>query len=218
MAFGWDDDTDPQVRQTIDDTLLRVVVPSVVESAIQRESCTHALACRWHKEMLQGIPVDPPQAAGGIRDPTWFPGEVEVNGLRGMPTAKVRDEIARFDRTFPPRVSSLDGVVLQGAVPADARQVDDALALAADLHGEWVRIHPFVNGNGRTARLWCNWALVRYGIRPLMAPTPRPGWGPSLMDPRRDRYEYAAMQSMSVGNHSLMRAELKRRYRNVYGA
>jgi hypothetical protein len=31
-------------------------------------------------------------------------------------------------------------------------------------HTRWVEIHPFVNGNGRTARMWANWILVRYGV------------------------------------------------------
>jgi hypothetical protein len=35
-----------------------------------------------------------------------------------------------------------------------SKAMRSTLLLAAILHGEWVRIHPFANGNGRTARLW----------------------------------------------------------------
>jgi Fic family protein len=37
-----------------------------------------------------------------------------------------------------------------------------------------VRIHPFANGNGRTAREWANWAAMRYGLPPFVRLRPRP--------------------------------------------
>jgi fido (protein-threonine AMPylation protein) len=48
------------------------------------------------------------------------------------------------------------------------------IELAAWAHSEWVRIHPFGNGNGRTARLWANLLLMRYGLRPVLKLHPRP--------------------------------------------
>jgi Fic family protein len=42
------------------------------------------------------------------------------------------------------------------------------IELAAIAHHELVRIHPFVDGNGRTARLLCNLILVRKGYPPLI--------------------------------------------------
>jgi hypothetical protein len=59
------------------------------------------------------------------------------------------------------------------------------------LHGEWVRIHPFANGNGRTARLWANWAGLRYSLPPFVTIKPRPG----------NPYGMAAMASMN-GSHA----------------
>jgi hypothetical protein len=41
-------------------------------------------------------------------------------------------------------------------------------------HGEWARIHPFANGNGRIARLWANWIAMRYGVPPFVRLRPRP--------------------------------------------
>jgi Fic family protein len=38
-----------------------------------------------------------------------------------------------------------------------------------------VRIHPFANGNGRTARLWANFIAMRYGLPPFVTLRPRPG-------------------------------------------
>lgn len=49
--------------------------------------------------------------------------------------------------------------------------------LAAWAHAEWVRIHPLGNGNGRTARIWANALLMRYGVPPVIRLRPRPDSG-----------------------------------------
>ena len=40
--------------------------------------------------------------------------------------------------------------------------------MAAWTHGEFVRIHPFVDGNGRTARLLLNYQLMANGFLPII--------------------------------------------------
>jgi len=42
------------------------------------------------------------------------------------------------------------------------------LVVAALLHGEFVKIHPFVDGNGRTARLLMNFIAMKNGFPPLV--------------------------------------------------
>lgn len=42
------------------------------------------------------------------------------------------------------------------------------LIVAALLHGEFVKIHPFVDGNGRTARLLMNFIAIKNGYPPLV--------------------------------------------------
>jgi len=42
------------------------------------------------------------------------------------------------------------------------------LVAAALLHGEFVKIHPFVDGNGRTARLLMNFIAIKSGYPPLV--------------------------------------------------
>lgn len=39
---------------------------------------------------------------------------------------------------------------------------------ATILHGEFVKIHPFIDGNGRTARLLLNFELMKYGYTPII--------------------------------------------------
>ncbi|MDR0751900.1 MAG: Fic family protein [Christensenellaceae bacterium] len=38
---------------------------------------------------------------------------------------------------------------------------------SAFLHGEFVKIHPFIDGNGRTARLLMNFELMKFGYPPI---------------------------------------------------
>ena len=40
--------------------------------------------------------------------------------------------------------------------------------------GGWIRIHPFVNGNGTTARLLVIWIAARYGFGGVISAKPRP--------------------------------------------
>lgn len=68
----------------------------------------------------------------------------------------------------------LDPVISVNGRPADAMQLRAVLAACAYAHGEWVRIHPFANGNGRTARLWANWCALRCGLPPFVRLKPRP--------------------------------------------
>lgn len=41
------------------------------------------------------------------------------------------------------------------------------IELAAWTHAEFVRIHPYIDGNGRTSRLIMNYQLLRYGYLPV---------------------------------------------------
>jgi Fic family protein len=42
---------------------------------------------------------------------------------------------------------------------------------ACFLHGEFVKIHPYVDGNGRTARLLLNFELIQSGYSPVIIKT-----------------------------------------------
>ena len=50
------------------------------------------------------------------------------------------------------------------------RYKDDPITLAAWTHAEFVRIHPFVDGNGRTSRLIMNYQLMYNGLLPVSIP------------------------------------------------
>lgn len=40
--------------------------------------------------------------------------------------------------------------------------------LSRDLHVEYETIHPFVDGNGRTGRMFMNWERIQNGLEPLI--------------------------------------------------
>ena len=45
---------------------------------------------------------------------------------------------------------------------------DHPLLLATSVHAIFVRIHPFVDGNGRVARLLSNWILMKHDYPPSL--------------------------------------------------
>ena len=92
----------------------------------------------------------------------------------GVAAADVPAALGRFEAAMKAVVSRMDGVVGPGGSPANATDLYAVLEVAALAHGEWVRIHPFANGNGRTARLWVNWVAVRYGLPFFLALKPPP--------------------------------------------
>lgn len=47
------------------------------------------------------------------------------------------------------------------------KKFDNIIELATWTHAEFVRIHPFVDGNGRTARLIMNYQLMANGFSPV---------------------------------------------------
>jgi len=92
----------------------------------------------------------------------------------GVESRLVPQQLGRFEAAMDRAVAVLDALIPAGANPADAAQLWSILTLCAYAHGEWVRIHPFANGNGRTARLWANWCALRYGVPPFVSLKPRP--------------------------------------------
>jgi fido (protein-threonine AMPylation protein) len=101
--------------------------------------------------------------------------DVIIGDYRGTPYGQVLDDVAAFFRVFNNELAAIEKTL-----PFDTDrelttwEVTKIVKLAALVHGEWVRIHPFANGNGRTARLLANYVLVRYGFGPALAIRPRP--------------------------------------------
>jgi fido (protein-threonine AMPylation protein) len=200
MPVAWNDDppgSEPQIAANIAAVLHRLDA-----TAAARAAPTVAMAQGWHRDIYHGIALAVPYYAGEVRDsdprfPELDGYEVAVGGLAGVPSADVPSELARFEDLARRAVATLDGLVSVGASPADDQQLLGVLTLGASLHGEWVRIHPLANGNGRTARLWANWAAIRYGLPAFVTLKPRPAGIPyALAAYASMRHDHQVMTSV----------------------
>ena len=198
MPTPWNDDPSGYEGQIASNAVS--IVSAMAPAVDQRETPTVAMAQQWHRDMYDQIPVPVPYYAGEIRDsdpqyPELYGYEVVVGQFQGAPSAHVPQELATFEGRAQRAVQILDRLIAVGDKPANNAEGIGVLQLCARLHGEWIRIHPFANGNGRTARLWANWAALRYGLPPFVTIKPRPGLP----------YGAAAMGSMQ-GDHAPMTA------------
>lgn len=167
----WDADS-PQLRQNLAQLLRKIR-----EDARRREPPTVESARRWHAATMHGLDVPDPRFRGSFRGEAGLENiEARVGPHRGVLAKDVADALARFERTLQRAVHRLDELVPPGTEPA-ADTLAAILDLCAWAHAEWVRIHPFANGNGRTARLWANGLAMRYGLPPFVRLRPRPDGG-----------------------------------------
>jgi len=133
----------------------------------------------WHRQIYRNVVLPVAYYAGEVRDddrafPELVGYEVAVAGHRGVPSVMVPGELVKFERRLQASVRHLDAAIPSGAPPSGAAELQAAITLCAFTHGEWVRIHPFPNGNGRIARLWVRWVGFRYGLPPFLRLQPRP--------------------------------------------
>lgn len=179
----------------------RTLWPEIEREALTRPMPSLDLALAWHKRLYAGVRVPEPDYVGNIRDsdpghPCLVGYEVIVGSSLGVRAAGVPSALATFIGAVGNVVATLDRVIAPGAVPSDRHLVQAVVRLCAFTHGEWIRIHPFANGNGRTARVWANWIAVRFGLPPFVAIKPRPGHA---------LFAGAAARSMS-GDHQVTEA------------
>lgn len=197
MPIAWNDDAPGQDAQIV--TNIRGVGTAIVADAAKRLEPTVAMAQAWHRETYKGVPLPVPYYAGEVRNsdpayPELIGYEVAVGTALGLPSADVPAALTAFETGLKAIIHRMDGIVPIGGRPTTPAELYAVLECAAIAHGEWVRIHPFANGNGRVARLWVNWVAVRYGLPFFLALKPRPA---NLV------YANAARESMR-GNHQPM--------------
>jgi Fic family protein len=124
--------------------------------------------------------------------------EVDIGRHDGTPARQVATELDHFVDHLEPVISRLDKAIAPHA-DLTADQLNAVLKVCAWAHSEWVRIHPFANGNGRTARLLANAIALRYGLPPFVQLRPRPNHG----------YGHAAEASMR-GDHGPLTIAFRR--------
>lgn len=178
----WDADN-PTLQQNLVETLRRIR-----DSAALRGMVRASDAMTWHREIMDGLEVPKPEYVGRFRGEAGLEAvRVVVGPHEGVPPDQVAEAVAIFERKLNQVLARLDSLI-----PAGAALDTDTLAAVLDVcawaHAEWVRIHPFVNGNGRTARLWANYVAMRYGLPPFVRLRPRPD---------ADAYARAGIEAMN---------------------
>jgi Fic family protein len=165
----WDADSE-QLRAN-----LRRVLLQARDHALERRPSTVELAREWQSAVMQGLTPPQPEYVGRFRGEASLKGcEVAIGTARGTPSGEVAEELRRFEEKLQRTVEALDALIAPGQ-ELSADEIAAVIDLCAWAHAEWVRIHPFANGNGRTARLWANCLAMRYGLPPFVRLRPRPG-------------------------------------------
>ena len=177
MAVPWNED-DPRDTAVLVRNLARVL-GRIAQQTLLRHSPTVSMAQEWHRRVYEGVSLPVPYYAGEVRDsdsrfPELYGYEVRVGRQPGVDSRFVPQQLESFEAAMRAAVAVLDPLIPAGATPAGETRLRTVLTLCAYAHGEWVRIHPFANGNGRTARLWANWCAFRYGLPPFVRLKPRP--------------------------------------------
>lgn len=167
----WDTDSPRLCRN------LSEILTAIRDQALSRRSPELADAKNWHREMMGGLTPPDPAMVGRFRgtDPLAEI-EVVVGSYSGVSAAEVAAETEHFAATLTRVLKHLDTHVPAGVAPT-SDQLAAVIEACAWAHAEWVRIHPFANGNGRTARLWANAIAMRYGLPPFVRLRPRPNSG-----------------------------------------
>jgi fido (protein-threonine AMPylation protein) len=162
-GVDWDDALEqlPAVRTAIARAHL------AVELSLRRDAATRVLDLQLiaalHREVFGAVF---PELAGRLRGPAprYLPHNVQFPPYRGVayedvPAAceQLSDRLAHLIRQLDDRRDAIDPETL----------LTDILRVASFAHCELIRIHPFTNGNGRTARLCINYFAYRYGLLPL---------------------------------------------------
>jgi fido (protein-threonine AMPylation protein) len=161
------------------------VLADVDHLATTRATLTDDDLRRWHADLYAGCQVPAPAYRGGfrgdaapeLRDYEVGVGPVLADGYPegvGVWADEVADAVDRFFASVARALGALDAALPPGRAPTTVDELHEVVAVTALLHGEWVRIHPFANGNGRTARLLASHVALRYGLPVFVTLKPRP--------------------------------------------
>ena len=167
----WDEDSE-QLRAN-----LHRVLSDIRQDSLRRVKPTVEAARDWHSDSLRQLTSPGPQNVGRFRGEPGLEGcEAAIGHYDGVVADQVAKELKAFEEKLQKTVEALDQRIQPGQ-DMSADNVAAVINLCAWVHSSWVRIHPFANGNGRTARLWANCIAMRYGLPPFVRLRPRPDGG-----------------------------------------
>jgi hypothetical protein len=209
---SWDTD-DPRDLDLIQRNVASLLA-SLRTSAPSRLFPDVADVCSWHAQLYAGCRVPTPGYVGHLRGDPEVPelrdyevgvGRVQPDGFPekvGVLSFRVASEVeavlsglhavlGRLDERFPP-----------GNRPRTAADLHAVVQASALAHGEWIRVHPFANGNGRTGRIWVAFLCLRYGLPVFVHVKPRP----EAIAYARAAWESMGRPPLFVGDHTATEA------------
>jgi Fic family protein len=150
------------------------------------EMTGHNEALEWVTDIVKG---DYPLTESFIRKLHILllkePYYVKAKTPDGKPTRK-RIEIGKY-KEEPNHVETITGEIFRFATPEETpalmgdlikwynekrnNKETNGILLASEFHYRFLRIHPFDDGNGRTARILMNFILMQYGYPPVIIKT-----------------------------------------------
>jgi hypothetical protein len=158
-------------------------------NARARDPLSSEVVRRWQDAIMQGLVPTDGEPFGRFRgEPGLEEYDVRIGDYLGTPAERVAGELGAFDATLAAVLEDTDHLIRPDHLDEDLTpdSLRAVITLCAWAHGEWVRIHPFPNGNGRTARLLVNCIAQRYGLPAFMRLRSRPG----------EEYAWVAIQAM----------------------
>lgn len=157
MACGWDEEVEKANSVAIEREIYRLGLWLIENAAT---AVLNANLVRWfHKTVFETIF---PDAAGRIRGP-WCPHPMTFGPHTGAAYEECEKLFEDLGREYEGYIATLDQV--------DAKtRLESALNVACAHHAEFINIHPFVDGNGRTGRTCVNYFALRYGLRLVEIP------------------------------------------------
>ena len=175
---------------------------------------------RWHEEMYAGCAVPIAGYRGHFRGDPAVPElvgyEVFVGELpdgtpdrKGYPSSGLSRELDLLIDDLGAALTELDAHLPIGTRPTTVDQLQAVTALCAVAHGKWVRLHPFANGNGRTARMLVAFIATRYSVPLFLDLKPRPhhvAYGRAGRDSMGRPPDFQGDQSIAVHGFASMLA------------
>jgi fido (protein-threonine AMPylation protein) len=207
-APAWQED-DPRNLDLIQSNAARLIT-ELRTTAAERILLTSEELCRWHGLLYAECDVPIAGYVGHFRGdpaikelidyevglgPSLKDGNPEKMGVWAR---RVSVEMAAVLAGLNAVFADLDDRLPVGKPPSTADQILQVISFAALAHGEFLRVHPFANGNGRIARMLVAFICLRYGVPMFLHVKPRP---------ETDDYLRASRDSMGrppdfVGHHT----------------